>query len=143
MRLLITRGRFRSYRLSEIEKGRAIEDTMACHVFDLVRGCSLACPRPVSHHASWNSRESRKRCDGVLLLWGSVSVHAQSTAVSSVAPPMTVYELKPLGTKLEVAEPQPLVNCLPIWGQGARDKGFELPLPFGLDLTYTYIGALE
>jgi hypothetical protein len=71
---------------------------------------------------------------GILLLWGSVSVQAQSTAVSSIAPPTTVYDL---GTKPEITEPQPLVNWLPIWGQGARDKGFDLPLPFGLGLTYT------
>lgn len=76
---------------------------------------------------------------GVFLLCHSESVQAQSTAVSSVAPPTTVYELSPIGTEPEVTEPQPLVNWLPIWGQGARDKGFDLPLPFGLGLTYTYI----
>jgi hypothetical protein len=76
------------------------------------------------------------------VLWfilGSAAVHGQSTAVSSVAPPSTVYDLEPLGVKPETDKTQPLVDWLPIWGKGARDKGFDLPLPFGLGLTYTYI----
>lgn len=73
------------------------------------------------------------------LLWVNASTFAQSTAVSSVAPPSTVYDLEPLGRKPEVEEIKPLVDWLPIWGKGARDKGFDLPLPFGFGLTYTYI----
>jgi hypothetical protein len=73
------------------------------------------------------------------LLWGSVSTYAQSAAVSSIAPPTAVSDLEPLGKKPEMEKIQPLVNWLPIWGQGAREKGFDLPLPFGVGPTYTYI----
>jgi hypothetical protein len=72
-------------------------------------------------------------------LWGSTGIFAQSTAVSSVAPPPTVYQLEPLGRQLEMKEVEPIVDWLPIWGRDAREKGFDLPLPFGTALTYTYI----
>ena len=32
-----------------------------------------------------------------------------------------------------------MVDWLPIWGREAREKGFDLPLPFGVGLTYTYM----
>ncbi len=73
------------------------------------------------------------------LLWGGARIYAQSAAVSSVAPPSTVYDLDPLGKKPETEEPKPLLDWLPIWGKGAKDKGFDLPLPLGVGLTYTYI----
>jgi hypothetical protein len=73
------------------------------------------------------------------LAWGSTSVPAQSAAVSSVAPPTSIYELEPLGKKPVTEEIQPLVDWLPIWGSDAKEKGFDLPLPFGVGLTYTYI----
>src|SRR5688572_9049671 len=65
--------------------------------------------------------------------------YAQSTAVSSVAPPSTVFHLEPLGPNPVVSDAKPLVDWLPIWGREAREKGFDLPLPMGLGLTYTYI----
>lgn len=67
------------------------------------------------------------------------AVHGQSTAVSSVAPPSTVYELTPLGEEPNKDETKPLIDWLPIWGKGAKDKGFDLPLPLGVGLTYSYI----
>ena len=73
------------------------------------------------------------------LAWVTASVHAQSTAVSSVAPPSSIYHLEPLGKQPDVKETKPLVDWLPIWGRDAREKGFDLPLPFGVGLTYTYI----
>jgi len=73
------------------------------------------------------------------LLGGSIGSYAQSTAVSSVAPPTTVYHREPLGKTPEAKETEPLVDWMPIWGREAREKGFGLPLPFGLGLTYTYI----
>ncbi len=73
------------------------------------------------------------------LLGSSVRILAQSTAVSSVAPPSTIYELEPLGQTPETDQTQPLVDWLPIWGKDARDKGFDLPLPMGVGLTYSYI----
>jgi hypothetical protein len=73
-----------------------------------------------------------------LFILGSAAVHGQSTAVSSVAPPSTVYDLEPLGKKPEADKTKPLIDWLPIWGKRAQDKGFDLPLPFGLGLTYTY-----
>jgi hypothetical protein len=72
-------------------------------------------------------------------VWRSGNVCAQSTAVSSVAPPSTIYDLEPLGKKPEVEETKPLVDWLPIWGKGARDKGFDLPLPLGFAVSYTFI----
>jgi hypothetical protein len=69
----------------------------------------------------------------------AVDVSAQSAAVSSVAPPSTVYQLEPFGVAPQAKEPEPLVDWLPIWGKDAREKGFDLPLPFGVGLTYTYI----
>ena len=75
----------------------------------------------------------------VALLLVCPNATAQSTAVSSVAPPGTVYDLEPLGKKPDLGEAQPLVDWLPIWGRDAREKGFDLPLPFGIALTYTYI----
>jgi hypothetical protein len=73
------------------------------------------------------------------LAWSVPSVRAQSTAVSSVAPPSSIYELAPVGKPSDVKEVKPLVDWMPIWGQDAREKGFDLPLPFGVGLTYTYI----
>jgi len=32
---------------------------------------------------------------------------------------------------------EPLVDWLPVWGKAAREKGFDLPLPFGVGVTYT------
>jgi hypothetical protein len=72
-------------------------------------------------------------------LCASASTCAQTTAVSSVAPPSTIYHSEPLGIKPEVEEVKPLVDWMPVWGKEAREKGFDLPLPFGVGLTYTYI----
>jgi hypothetical protein len=69
----------------------------------------------------------------------NVDVSAQSSAVSSVAPPSSVYDLKPLGVKPNVTQTEPLVDWLPIWGKAAKEKGFDLPLPFGVGVSYTYI----
>ena len=73
------------------------------------------------------------------LLCGSDNLYAQTTAVSSIAPPSTVYDLEPLGKKPEIHETQPLLDWLPIWGKAARKKGFDLPLPLGVGFSYTYI----
>ncbi len=75
----------------------------------------------------------------IFFLLASGSGYGQSAAISSIAPPATVYDREPLGKTPEVAEPEPLVNWLPIWGQSAKEKGFDLPLPIGVGLTYTYI----
>ena len=83
--------------------------------------------------------DAAKTAAALWLILSIAAVHGQSTAVSSVAPPSTVYELEPLGVKPEQDKTQPLFDWLPIWGKGARDKGFDLPLPMGVGLTYTYI----
>jgi len=75
----------------------------------------------------------------VSLIVGAAKIYSQSTAVSSVAPPTTVFDLEPLGQKPEEDKTQPLIDWLPIFGKGAKDKGFDLPLPMGLGLTYTFI----
>jgi hypothetical protein len=80
-----------------------------------------------------------KTLAAIFFLAGSDSIYGQSAAISSIAQPATVYDREPLGKEPEVAEPEPLVNWLPIWGQSAKEKGFDLPLPIGLGLTYTYI----
>jgi hypothetical protein len=69
----------------------------------------------------------------------SAALYGQSAAISSVAPPATIYDREPLGAQPTVKEVEPLVDWLPIWGKSAREKGFDLPLPFGVALTYTYI----
>ena len=76
---------------------------------------------------------------GFVIASSTATIFAQSAAVSSVAPPSTVYELEPLGKEPWIDETKPLVEWLPIWGREAREKGFDLPLPFGVGLTYTYI----
>ena len=75
----------------------------------------------------------------LVLVWSATSVRAQSVAVSSVAPPSAIYDFAPLGVTPDIKQVQPLVDWLPIWGKEAREKGFDLPLPFGVGLTYTYI----
>jgi len=96
----------------------------------------------ISHDHAVSKRQFSHTAKTAVALWfilGSASVHGQSTAVSSVAPPSSIYDLEPLGEKPEQDTTKPLVDWLPIWGKGAKDKGFDLPLPFGLGLTYTYI----
>ena len=73
------------------------------------------------------------------LLWDGTTAYAQSAAVSSLPPPEPIYDFEPLGKKPEVEETKPLVDWLPIWGQSAQEKGFDLPLPFGAALIYNYI----
>ena len=75
-----------------------------------------------------------------LVLGGTAATAcAQSNAVSSIAPPSAMFDYEPLGKPPEVKEVKPVVDWLPIWGKEAREKGFDLPLPFGVGLTYTYI----
>ncbi len=74
-----------------------------------------------------------------VLGWSAAPVRAQSSAVSSVAPPSAILDFAPLGKTPEIKEVQPLVDWLPIWGREARERGFDLPLPLGVGLTYTYI----
>ena len=73
------------------------------------------------------------------LAWSAPSVRAQSVAVSSIAPPSAIRDFTPVGVPPDTREVPPLVDWLPIWGREAREKGFDLPLPFGVGLTYTYI----
>jgi hypothetical protein len=82
-------------------------------------------------------------CAGLILALAlassATSVRAQSVAVSSVAPPTAIYDFAPLGETPDIKQVQPLVDWLPIWGKEAKEKGFDLPLPLGVGLTYTYI----
>ena len=96
----------------------------------------------MSHNPAIFKRLFTDAAKTAAVLWfilGSAAVHGQSTAVSSVAPPSSIYDLEPLGKKPDADQTKPLIEWLPIWGKGARDKGFDLPLPFGVGLTYTYI----
>ena len=88
----------------------------------------------MSHDPAVPRRLFTEAAKTVAMLWfflGSAAVHGQSTAVSSVAPPSTIYDLEPIGKKPDADLTKPLIDWLPIWGKAARDKGFDLPLPLG------------
>ena len=79
----------------------------------------------MSHDPAVSKRLFTDAAKTAAVLWfilGSAAVHGQSTAVSSVAPPSTVYDLEPLGKKPETDETKPLVDWLPIWGKGAQGQ---------------------
>ena len=70
---------------------------------------------------------------------GTVNLLAQSAAISSVAPEAAMKDFQPVGKPHDIQEVEPLVDWMPIWGREAREQGYDLPLPFGVGLTYTYI----
>jgi hypothetical protein len=97
---------------------------------------------PASESVSMISKVDAIATSAVLALalaWSAPSVRAQSVAVSSISPPSAVRDFTPIGKPPDTQEVAPLVDWLPIWGQEAREKGFDLPLPFGVGLTYTYM----
>ena len=50
-----------------------------------------------------------------------------------------VRNLDPLGVDKTREEIKPITDALPIWGKRARERGFELPLPFGSCALFTYM----
>lgn len=65
--------------------------------------------------------------------------HGQSAGSSSPSPNPPMFDFHPVGKEPDFTAVQPLVDWLPIWGKSAREEGFELPLPFGVGVTYTYL----
>jgi len=94
---------------------------------------------PLGVKESWLVTFPTNKVLALAFAWGAASARAQSGAVSSVAPPSAIYDLAPVGELPDIKEVQPLVDWLPVWGKEAREKGFDLPLPFGVGLTYTYL----
>ena len=77
------------------------------------------------HDPAMSRRLSAHAAKTAAVLWfilGSAAVPGQSTAVSSVAPPSTIYDLEPLGKTPDIDQTKPLIDWLPIWGKGARTK---------------------
>jgi hypothetical protein len=50
-----------------------------------------------------------------------------------------VRDIDPLGVDKPREEIKPITDALPIWGKRARERGFELPLPFGSGALFTYM----
>jgi hypothetical protein len=78
----------------------------------------------------------------------------QSAVVDSGSNPLPGYSAA--GTSLALTQPpvideadqkpedqeptiEPVTRKLPIWGEQAREKGFDLPLPFGMGANYVYM----
>jgi hypothetical protein len=58
--------------------------------------------------------------------------------VDGVVPPPMVDE-QPIGMTPPPSEIQPITDVIPLWGTTLRERGTDLPLPFGLGVTYTYV----
>lgn len=58
--------------------------------------------------------------------------------VEAVSPP-PIFEEQPVGKPPPPSQVEPITDVVPLWGKGLREKGTDLPLPFGLGVTYTYI----
>ena len=60
---------------------------------------------------------------------------APSASVETEPPLVAMFE----GGDVSPAPTEPSTRLLPIWGDEARKRGYELPLPFGLSPTFTYL----
>jgi hypothetical protein len=58
--------------------------------------------------------------------------------VDGVAPP-PIFDEQPIGKVPPPSEIQPITDVVPLWGTTLRERGTNLPLPFGLGMTYTYV----
>ena len=58
--------------------------------------------------------------------------------VDGVAPP-PIFDEQPIGKAPPLSEIQPITDVIPLWGTTLRERGTNLPLPFGLGVTYTYV----
>ena len=74
---------------------------------------------------------------GLVAVLGSSGALAQGGVEGVSAPP--IVDEQPIGKAPPPSEIQPITDVVPLWGTTLRDKGVDLPLPFGLGLTYTYI----
>jgi hypothetical protein len=107
--------------------------------------CAFVVRPPLAARCSMNdvtNRTWQTRCLlGLLavswLVLGVADARAQS-AVEAISPPPIVDE-EPIGIAPAPSTIQPITDVVPLWGKDLRDSGVDLPLPFGLGLTYTYI----
>jgi len=74
---------------------------------------------------------------GLAPLFGVPGALAQG-GVDGVGPPPIVDD-QPIGEAPPPSEIQPITDVVPFWGETLRDRGVDLPLPFGFGVTYTYI----
>jgi hypothetical protein len=58
--------------------------------------------------------------------------------IDGVVPPPIVDE-DILGKTPPPSDIEPITYMIPLWGDKARERGTDLPLPFGLGVTYTYV----
>lgn len=73
----------------------------------------------------------------LLMILGVADALAQG-GVDGVVPPPILDE-QPIGKTPAPSEIQPITDVIPLWGAALRERGTDLPLPFGLGVTYTYI----
>ena len=71
------------------------------------------------------------------MLLGVANALAQG-GVDGVVPPPIVDD-QPIGIAPPPSEIQPITDVIPLWGTTLRERGTDLPLPFGLGVTYTYV----
>lgn len=71
------------------------------------------------------------------MILGAADALAQG-GVDGVVPPPIVDE-RPIGTAPPPSDIQPITDVIPLWGTTLRERGTNLPLPFGLGVTYTYV----
>jgi hypothetical protein len=74
---------------------------------------------------------------GLPLVLGVAGAVAQAVVDGVVPPP--ILDEEPIGAPPPASEIQPITNVVPLWAEKVRARGIDLPLPFGLGLTYTYI----
>src|SRR6185295_4190223 len=74
---------------------------------------------------------------GLPLLCGVPEARAQG-GVDGVGPPPIIDD-EPIGRPAPASAVQPITDVVPLWGKKLRDDGVDLPLPFGVGLTYSYI----
>jgi hypothetical protein len=71
------------------------------------------------------------------MIFGVADALAQGGVDGVVPPP--VFDEQPIGTAPPPSEIQPITEVVPLWGTTLRERGANLPLPFGLGVTYTYL----
>ena len=58
--------------------------------------------------------------------------------MDGVVPP-PIFDERPIGKAPPRSEIQPITEVVPLWGATLRERGTDLPLPFGLSVAYTYV----
>jgi hypothetical protein len=71
------------------------------------------------------------------LVLGVTNARAQGGVDGTLPPPILAEQ--PIGKAPPPSTIQPITNAVPLWGNALRDAGVDLPLPFGLTLSDTYI----